>query len=350
VLAPGAPATAPGASPAAPLPITATETQGLKLPAAQGLGPAPPQPPQTVQPAPAVTRLTGQVTGTAANGATMVQTPAGELQLNVRANLPPGTSIVLDVLTALTPRADAPLPAPPAPAPPGLPLATPAAGWPALSEALTLLQRVDPPAAALLAQAVPDGGPRTTLAALAFMQAMRSGDARQWPGDTALRGLERAGPRGAQLAAQLSAEVRELAGRAAETQSEWRTTPMPWNAEGRIERVNLITRREGESEEDGAAQKKGGKGKGTRFLVNLELSRLGAMQLDGFFATAERQFDLMIRTAAPLPEDMRRDLVGLFAASNAALGLKGGLSFQVVRTFPDPRAAPPAPDRGGVWV
>lgn len=333
-------------------PIQAAETQGLKLSNTQGLGAFTPTPPKGVETAPVLVRLTGQVSAVAPGGAVVVQTPAGEIQLNVRANLPVGSTVTLDVITAQAPHTpDAATGgiklAGPTPAPSGLPLSTPAMGWGSLSEAVQLLQRTDPQAAAQLTAAIPDGGARTAVAAMAFVQAMRSGDPRQWPGDTALRGLERAGPRGAQLAAQISGDIREMA-RAADTPGEWRTLPMPWNADGRIERIALITRREDAGDEE-AEKKKSGKGKGTRFLINLELSRLGEMQLDGMFVKSTRAFDMMIRTKTALPDDMRRDLTGLFAHSNAAMGLKGALTFQVVKKFPDPTGASTS-DRGGLWA
>src|SRR5262249_55645027 len=153
---------------------------------------------------------------------------------------------------------------------PTLPLTGPAASWPTLSEAVALLNRTDPPAAAQLAEVIPDGGPRTALAIVAFVQAMRSGDARQWPGGTNLRAPERLGPRGAHLAGQLSDEVSALSSRARETGTEWRALPIPWNADGRIDRITLITRREGEAE--GGSKKRVG-GTGSRFLITLDLSR-----------------------------------------------------------------------------
>lgn len=341
----------PSATAPAAMSIQATETPGLKLPGPQGFGAPTPTPPKSVETSPALVRLTGQVTGTASNGAVMVQTSAGEMQLNVRANLPVGSTITLEILASLPPRPDAGgiVLAGPTPSPLGLPLSTPAMGWSALTESLQLLQRIDPQAATQLANAIPDGGPRTAAAAMAFAQAMRTGDARQWPGDSALRGLERASPRGAQLAAQIAGEVSELARRSSDAGGEWRTLPMPWNAEGQIERIAMITRREGAGDEDDD-KKKGGKGKGTRFLVNLNLSRLGEMQLDGMFNKATRALEMMIRTKTPLPDDMRQDLAGLFANSNAAMGLKGGLSFQVVKKFPDPTATGGPADRGGLWA
>lgn len=348
VHAPGAPPVAPPPATPSAVPTPAPPPQpGPVVATAQGLAPAPPQPPTAAQPAPPLATVTGTVVA-ARESLPVVEIEDRQVQLNVRANLPVGTKIVFDVTAALPPRAGAPLALPlPAAA---VPLSGPAGamtGWPTLIEAVSVLQRSDPAAAQQLAQAIPDGGPRTLAAAISFVQAMRSGDARQWPGDTALRALERSSPRGAHLAATLSGEVAELASRARDTGAEWRALPIPWNAQGQIDRVALITRREGDSETDGAGGKKGG---GTRFLIDLNLSRLGPLQLDGMFRQDIRAFDLVLRTKAALPDDMRRDLLGIFAGANAAMGLKGGLTFQVTKRFADPIAAGNTPDKSGLWA
>jgi len=323
---------------------------GLVLPGPQGLPPASPSPPQAVQPQPALVTLSGVVVSNA-GAIPVIRTEAGDIQLNLRANLPVGTRVALEVLAQVPPRGLSTLIPPPPPA--ALPLSGPAGasvGWPTLQESLAVLQRANTPAAQQLAQAIPDGGPRTALAMMSFVQAMRTGDSRQWPGDSTLRVLERTGPRGSHLASTLSEEVSALSSRARDAGPEWRALPVPWNTDGRIDRIALITRREGASDDDEAKKKSGGGG-GIRFLINLDLSRLGEMQLDGMFRKESRGFDMMIRTRAPLPDDMRHDLTGLFATSNAAMGLKGTLSFQVVKKFPDPSASGPlAQDKSGLWV
>ena len=120
------------------------------------------------------------------------------------------------------------------------------------------------------------------VAALSFIQSMRPGDLRQWPGDNSLRALERSGPRGAHLARTLAGEVAQLGAQSRETVGEWRSTPIPWNANGQVERINLITRREESADEDDGDDSKKGKGQGLRFLLDLELSRLGELQLERF--------------------------------------------------------------------
>jgi hypothetical protein len=342
---PSPPAEAPPAQPQA-LPLSAAPQAApsvLLIAGRDGLPPPPPAPPATVATDPPQATVTGTIVSNAPNATPVIATELGQIQLNLRADLPVGTRLVLEIAEQRPPEPGAPLPAVPIAS---LPLATPATAWPTLIEAMALLERADPPAAAQLADVIPDGGPRTALALVAFVQAMRSGDPRQWPGETPLRALERAGPRGAHLAGQLSDEVSALSSRARESGTEWRALPIPWNADGRIDRIMLVTRREGDAEEHG--QKKGQSG-GTRFLITLELSRLGAMQLDGMFRRTLKGFDLIVRTKAPLPDAMRFDLTGIFAASTAAMSLKGGLAFQVVKTFPDPLARLEAA-KPGVWA
>ncbi len=333
-------ALAPQAPPAA-LP----NASGPVLAGPQGLPPAPPQPPATVQPVAPLAAATGTVV-TVTNAIPVIAVESAEVQINVRANLPVGTKIAFDVTAAQMQRVGAPTPMPAM----SLPLSGPAGahtGWPTLTESVAVLMRSDPVAAQQLAQAIPDGGARTAVAVLSFVQAMRSGDARQWPGDTSLRALERAGPRGAHLAATLSAEVAEMAARGRDSGAEWRALPIPWNAGGEIDRIALITRREGDSETEGTREKKGG---GTRFLIDLNLSRLGPMQLDGMFKKETKVFDMVMRTKAALPDAMRRDLIGLFAESNAAMGLNGGLTFQVTRKFADPLGSMAGSDKSGLWA
>jgi hypothetical protein len=276
----------------------------------------------------------------------VLQTPDGQIQLNVRANLPPGTEVTLEVTAQRPP---SPLMAPPQPLPPAtLPLAGPTTGWPTLTEAVAQLQRMDPVLAAQFANVIPDGGTRSALAMMSLVQALRSGEPRQWPGDGNLRALERIGPRGAQLANQLAGEVTELSRQVRDTGAEWRALPIPWQADGRVERIRLVVREDAGEDEATRKRKRGG---GTRFLLDLELSRLGPLQLDGMFKTDTRTFDMMIRTMAALPEHMRMDLMGLFATANAAMNLMGSLSFQVVKKFPDPLAGPVGgAEKSGLWA
>lgn len=335
------------------LPPGGNNQSGLRLTGSQGW-PAPPfATPSNGQTAPLRVALTGLVTAQSTAAQTVIQTDAGTLQLANRVNLPPGTTVTLDVLAQNAPRTDATgtaVTAPPSAAT-SLPFTAGTAPWPALTEALQVLQRVDPQAGQLLANTIPDGGPRTIAAALSFIQAMRTGDPRQWPGDNNLRALERAGPRGAHLARTVSGEVAQLSAQSREATGDWRSTPIPWNADAQIEKINLISRRE-DAPDDDEKNEADNKKSGLRFLLDLDLTNLGALQLDGMVREETKGFDLMIRSLEPLGDSIRRDLTGLFIAANQAVGLKGQLTFQVTHKFADPvgSSEPLKLERDGVWA
>jgi hypothetical protein len=105
--------------------------------------------------------------------------------------------------------------------------------------------------------------------------------------------------------------------------------------------------RDVDPEEDAKNKHAGG---GTRFLVDLALSRLGPLQLDGMIRTAQRTFDIVVRTQSELPDAVRGELSRLFAGTNAAMNLAGTMVFQVVKQFPDPAARPTSAARSGLWA
>ena len=58
-----------------------------------------------------------------------------------------------------------------------------------------------------------------------------------------------------------------------------------------------------------------------RFLIDLTLSRIGELQLDGL--VRPRRFDLILRTHMPLPPEMRQEIGKLFQNSLETLGMTG---------------------------
>ena len=79
---------------------------------------------------------------------------------------------------------------------------------------------------------------------------------------------------------------------------------------------------------------------------------MGELQLDGMVHEEAKSFDLVIRSHETLDDKIRRDLTGLFVTANEAVGLKGGLTFQVTKKFADPVGAnePLKLERDGVWA
>lgn len=67
-----------------------------------------------------------------------------------------------------------------------------------------------------------------------------------------------------------------------------------------------------------------------RFLIDLNLSRLGSIQLDGLVGS--RNLDLVLRSEAPLPVTMRDELKVMYERTMKAFGYAGMLQFQTERS------------------
>ncbi|QCO11701.1 hypothetical protein D9623_19955 [Azospirillum brasilense] len=314
----GAPPQPAFQSPAAPQPApasprgTATPTAAPTMPGADpGSSPATPETPDGLV-------LRGTVAGSTSQGQPILATPQGMLALNVQASLPQGSAVT----AVLTDPAKALQTAPP-------PLATEPGplserDWPAMRQLLSALAGVDRSAAqTLIGTVMPQPNRKLGAAMSFFLSAIRGGDARGWLGEDAASALEKSGQ--GSLLSQLEREFRSLQQQAGDPlPGDWRPYTLPMmDANGLLPiklHIHPIN-----SEEDGKTGRKGGD-KGSRFLLDLDLSRLGPMQLDGL--VQPNRFDLILRSHTPLEPEIRLDLIQIFADSIRAVGYIGGLSFQ----------------------
>lgn len=198
--------------------------------------------------------------------------------------------------------------------------------WDSLTEALNVLQASDPALAqTVMNTTIPQANAQLTSNMLFFLTALRGGDLRSWLGDSAMRGLERAG-RG-DLVNRLSDEFSQLARGGSEPAADWRMMLVPFYNQQQFEQLRMFWRRGGE-DGDGDASRTD-----TRFVIDVELSRMGHLQLDGL--VRPRRLDLVIRTATPLPAEVRREINTVYGSASEAVGLSGGLSFQAHGEFID---------------
>jgi len=104
----------------------------------------------------------------------------------------------------------------------------------------------------------------------------------------------------------------------------WQIIPFPLQHEQGTHQLRLYVRQD--------KQKDASKGDaaGTRFVLDLTLSQLGDIQLDGFSRHAGSRliFDLIFRSMIVIPEEMKRDLSTLFEEAATAAQFTGSLSFQ----------------------
>jgi len=283
--------------------------------------------------------LPGSVVAHPPGGQAVVQTPIGTLSVPTYAALPTGTQLSLEVVGQ-------PLP----PLPPPLPPATTAAsglgaqGWPVLTQALDVLANANQPQALeQLLRVMPQPDARLAASMVAFSGALRSGDVRALLPDTSVRGLEKAGRK--DLASRLKADLEGLAEDSGRPlgNGDWRLYTMPMLGGGPIEPIRLYVRKG--SGDEGGGKGAGNQGNDHRFVVDLNLTRLGRLQLDGLVRRQDKLFDLIIRTDAPLDQDVRRDILGIFTNASELVGTKGTVSFQAGGRWMEFPPAPPAPTR-----
>ncbi len=322
-----APAATPAGTPAAGFPFPAAGTTiAVRLLASAAPGEPPPRG-GAAQSTRDMPTLTATVAGRTSTGQTVVDTPLGRLALPLPSALPAGSALLLE------------LPEPMAPPPPltqgalpgggaaGLPQALAAATehWPDIRAVLEALARTDPGLARNTAQAgIPRPGASLLAQALAFFAALQTGDARQWLGAAATKALLESGD--GETLARLDRDFNEL-GRLAAPQGpgEWRALFVPLNEQGALSQLRIFSRRQ-------KRPGKRGKDDETRFVVEVDLSRLGELQLDGLYQ--KKRLAMILRSHEELPFLLREELSEVFAGGCAAAEIAGSIQFQVARDFP----------------
>lgn len=334
--APQAPGTSAGAAgPTSPTPTQPANPDGALLAGTrfnlsiQAVNPSPSSPVSiAAAPLPALGQtFTAVVTGTTPVGQPIAQTPAGAVALENAPPLPKGAEVTLRL------EAD---PVPPEQTriagPDDRTRLTLSRTWPALDEAMTAIADRAPALAHQINNVIMPQADAKLGATLVFLlSALKGGELKSWFGETALREVGRAN---ADVLRRLRSDVRNLAGGdrsdgdgapVRPTSTDWRVLPIPFQGQG-MEQIRLLVRQEADAQDDP------GKDKETRFVVDLTMSSIGRLQLDGLIDVGQRRFDMLVRTASTLPDRFRRDILQIFANSNEVLGLTGGLAF---RSAPD---------------
>ena len=280
--------------------------------------------------------VTGVVTMTNTQGHAVVQTHAGPINLATPSPLPPGTTISFLITAPLSPVALGNLG--------GMgnlnaEVIMETHRWPELDDAVRSLNESHPTLGQqVMSSILPKAD--TTLAAniILLLAAIRGGDIKNWFGDAPVRALQRIKP---ELMSRLRDDFTQI-GRLSDDNisSDWRAFPVPFLNGQAIEQIRLFMKRNSENKDDEQAPDNG-----ARFVLDLDLTRLGRLQLDGLVRTDKKQFDLIIRTNNHLQQAMQNDIRNIFQKAVEQTGYNGGLTFQAAPAgFTDiqsDRALPP---------
>jgi len=267
--------------------------------------------------------LLGKVVSSPPGGPTILQTPTGQVALPSIGNLQTGAQLLL------RPIAGPAQPLPGTPQAAAQPLTALGTAWTALQDAHNILNGAAAAAAAgtsaqISATAIPATGPQLATGMAFFLNALFHGSMQEWLGRDAIRMLQDGGK--TDLLKRLGDDFAQMSRLANEpTSGDWRMVMLPLLDDRTLQQIRLYFREHGAGDEESDADT------GTRFVIEASLSRLGAIQLDGFVRPA--RFDLMVRTHHELPETMCTDIATLFDAANREFAAQGQINFQIQNPF-----------------
>lgn len=210
-------------------------------------------------------------------------------------------------------------------------------GWPALEEALANLSSLsDEPAqfaglthSSPMHAAIPQAASPNLMPAqiLFLMSALRGGDMSNWLGEKTQQMIRDLGGKGGQLLERLARDISHMSSRFSEPQQtpsgEWRVLTFPFIGDG-LDRAQIYYRNQ--SDEDGDDVDGVEKKKRVRFIMNLNMSRMGYIQLDGF--AEDKLLNVIIRTEQEFSQDIRQYLRRRYSNVLESYDMTGGLEFK----------------------
>jgi len=208
-----------------------------------------------------------------------------------------------------------------------------ASSWPSFEQAYALVQSGVPAAATALNARSAQGGPKLLNSMMFLMAALKGGNPSSWLGAKAEQAI---GSQNSGLLNMLKDELGRLFNAGTETASEWRSMLLPFDTRAPdmpmlaalFSQQNTV---DPDGEHDGGGTPDNGE-KDQRFIIEVQFSMLGPIQLDGLVRS--NRFDLTLWSNKTLPGALIQDTGDLFAAALAANGFNGALRFRESDTFP----------------
>lgn len=293
-------------------------------------------------------QITATVISNDPNGEAIIQTPIGIIRLQTRTQLPIGSHATFEIAQIKTPEllesatnvlTAANIAATPAP------LTQLARSAGALSNIFTLLSGLGTgDALSFINKNIPTIGQPPTVAnaqaqqhnllapILIFTAALRSGDFREWLGRGNAKWLEDNGHEN--LLKKAEGEFLSIARQFVDTPARsWQSLFFPVAVAGELQQTRLFVKRDRKQKE---SEGKLTNEENTRFVLEMDLSQLGEMQMDGFVRNNNNnlQFDLIVRNYIPLSQEIQKDILNIYNNIGELTGYQGSLSFQTVKDFP----------------
>ncbi len=207
------------------------------------------------------------------------------------------------------------------------------ASWPAMEESLAALLGTNAAAANSLVSKTAQGGNKLTNSLLFFLKAAGMAGNSNWMGSD----VEKALSRSSQLALSgLRSDIGQMASLASETIGEWRPILLPFDARGGDVPLAalLLGQRpdiDPDAHQDNPGLRQRDKEDAQRFILQVQFSVLGDIQLDGNIL--KQSFDLTVRSKTDLPAALQQDASALFYDALSANNFTGTIEFRQQDAF-----------------
>ena len=210
--------------------------------------------------------------------------------------------------------------------------------WTILNHALETLKQTDEAAYDAFKAVLPQTGNKLPALMISFMQAaVREGaTVRSWLGEANIAALQKTAS-GQQILKRLEREFSTSAKKATDGQNVWKGWDIPLLSGNVVEPVSLFLQRPPEDAE--RREKYAPLQNAVRFVLDMNLSRLGKIQLEGIAGRQKQRFDLIIRHRNDMPPEFEPTVRALFVKTLDALSYAGNLKISKTEEFIDLRPA-----------
>ena len=260
------------------------------------------------------------VTGKGFNGTTILQTPAASFYIKQAAEMPVGSSWIIEIEPKTNTPSNALL---------TVPDNNPTS--PAIQDIIQTLSQIDPHIMQnILTNNIPQPNAALPTTLLLFLSAMGKSNPRFWLNEEATNKLTKAGK--SALIAKLSEEIKSQSKTVQDpVVGEWKSYPVPIYADANLQMLNFYVhqRYENSRDHEETSSPANGNVATVRFVIDLRMSQLGPLQLDGL--VHRKQIDLILRSEHALPETLTQDLHQTYIKALGNIDYAGTIMFQTGR-------------------
>ena len=264
--------------------------------------------------------INGVVVATTPTGQPIINTPLGMMAVETRVPLKTGLNLQLEIIPEkiTVPTSSSPVTR--------FEMIFQSKEWFNLIDAIHEIDLVAPQVAkTFTTTTLPQPNTQLTSNILFFLNALKGGDIRSWIGNTAATLLGQINP---ELLAQLDEDFALLNRVNIEPQAnEWRTAVIPFLTTMGLEQFHLHTQGQLNQEYNKNDDNN------SRFIIDISLSRLGRLQLDGFLRKKRKRLDLVVRTQQALPKTIRIEISKIYKDFSEISEIIGQITFQVNQHF-----------------